>query len=52
VLDLEELLGDHLNTRVTVEMGGKHGRVVIEFANLDDLERIYRVIIGESPAGP
>jgi len=45
-LDLEELLGDHLNTRVTVDMGAKHGRVVIEFANLDDLERIYRVIIG------
>lgn len=47
VLDLEELLGDHLNTRVTVDMGGKRGRVVIEFATLDDLERIYRVIIGE-----
>jgi len=45
MLDLEELLGDHLNTRVTVDMGSKHGRVVIEFANLDDLERIYRVII-------
>jgi len=46
VLDLEELLGDHLNTRVTVDMGGKRGKVVIEFATLDDLERIYRVIIG------
>jgi len=48
VLDLEELLGDHLNTRVTVDMGGKRGRVIIEFANLDDLERIYRVMIGEA----
>ncbi|HXY44432.1 MAG TPA: ParB/RepB/Spo0J family partition protein [Acidimicrobiales bacterium] len=46
LLDLEELLGDFLNTRVTVDMGAKHGRVVIEFANLDDLERIYRLIIG------
>lgn len=45
LLDLEELLGDYLNTRVTVDMGAKHGRIVIEFANLDDLERIYRVII-------
>jgi len=52
VLDLEELLGDHLNTRVTVEMGGKRGRVVIEFATLDDLERIYRVIIGDTATGP
>ena len=47
VLDLEELLGDHLNTRVRIDMGGKHGRVLIDFATLDDLERIYRVIIGD-----
>ncbi|MGO8877377.1 MAG: ParB/RepB/Spo0J family partition protein [Acidimicrobiales bacterium] len=50
LLDLEELLGDYLNTRVSVEMGAKHGRVVIEFANLDDLERIYRVIIAGNAA--
>jgi ParB family chromosome partitioning protein len=50
LLDLEELLGDYLNTRVSVDMGAKHGRVVIDFANLDDLERIYRVIIGGSGA--
>lgn len=48
ILDLEELLGDHLNTRVTVDVGSRHGRVVIEFANLDDLERIYRLIIAGS----
>lgn len=47
VLDLEELLGDHLNTRVSIDIGGKHGRLIIEFATLDDLERIYRVIVGE-----
>lgn len=47
VHDLEELLEDHLNTRVKVDMGGKRGKLVIEFATLDDLERIYRVIIGE-----
>lgn len=46
VLDLEELLGDHLNTRVKIDIAAKRGRVLIEFANLDDLERIYRVIIG------
>jgi len=48
VHDLEELLEDRLNTRVKVDMGGKRGRLVIEFATLDDLERIYRVIIGET----
>jgi ParB family chromosome partitioning protein len=41
------MLGDYLNTRVSVDGGGKRGRVVIEFANLDDLERIYRRITGE-----
>lgn len=49
VLDLEELLGDYLNTRVRIDMGGKHGRVQIEFATLDDLERIYRLIISAQP---
>ncbi len=48
VHDLEELLEDCLNTRVKVDMGGKRGKLVIEFATLDDLERIYRVIIGET----
>jgi ParB family transcriptional regulator, chromosome partitioning protein len=47
VMELEELLADHLNTRVSVDMSGKRGRVVIEFATLEDLERIYRVMIGE-----
>lgn len=47
VLELEELLAAHLNTRVRVDMRSKRGRVVIEFATLEDLERIYRVMIGE-----
>ena len=47
VLELEGLLADHLNTRVTVELAAKHGKVVVEFANLEDLERIYRLMIGE-----
>jgi ParB family chromosome partitioning protein len=42
VLELEELLSARLNTRVSVTLSGKRGRVVVEFADLDDLERIYR----------
>ena len=42
LLELEELLSRHLDTRVSVEMGAKKGRVSIEFATLEDLERIYR----------
>jgi len=44
LLELEELLGDYLETRVRIAMGPRHGRVQIEFANLEDLERIYRAM--------
>ena len=47
VLELEELLAEYLNTRVRVEMRANRGRVTVEFANLEDLERIYRLMIGE-----
>lgn len=47
LLELEELLAGHLETRVSVQMSARRGRVVIEFADLEDLERIYRVIIGD-----
>jgi len=46
VLELEELLSTYLNTRVKVEMGAKRGRVAIEFATLEDLERIYKLMVG------
>jgi ParB family chromosome partitioning protein len=42
LLELEELLAHHLDTRVSVNMAGKRGRIQIEFADLEDLERIYR----------
>lgn len=44
ILELEELLADRLNTRVRVDMGAHRGRVVIEFATLEDLERIYKAM--------
>jgi ParB family chromosome partitioning protein len=44
LLELEELLSRHLDTRVKVDMGAKKGRVVVEFASLEDLERIYRAM--------
>lgn len=44
LLELEELLSSRLDTRVKVSMGTKRGRVVIDFASLEDLERIYRVM--------
>ncbi len=44
VLELEKLLSDRLDTTVRVKLGAKRGQIVIEYADLDDLERIYHVI--------
>lgn len=44
LLELEELLSDRLDTRVKVAMGSKRGKVTIDFATLEDLERIYRAM--------
>lgn len=51
LLELEELLADHLSTRVGVSMAGSSGRgkITIDFAGLEDLERIYRAMT-EAPA--
>ncbi|MGH9065033.1 MAG: ParB/RepB/Spo0J family partition protein [Acidimicrobiales bacterium] len=46
LLELEELLAARLDTRVTVELGASKGRVLIDFATLEDLERIYRAMVG------
>jgi ParB family transcriptional regulator, chromosome partitioning protein len=47
VLELEELLSAHLNTRVRVDLQNRKGRLIVEFATLEDLERIYRAMVGE-----
>ena len=39
-----ELLGDYLDTRVSVEMGKGKGKIVIEFAGSEDLARIVDLI--------
>jgi len=39
-------LGDALDTRVSVELGKEKGRISIEFADLEDLQRISRYIQG------
>jgi ParB family chromosome partitioning protein len=44
ILELEELLSTHLDTSVKVNIGSHKGRVVIDFASLEDLERIYRAM--------
>jgi ParB family transcriptional regulator, chromosome partitioning protein len=48
LLELEELLAEYLSTRVSVTMGANKGKVVIEFADLEDLERIYHQMTTQS----
>jgi ParB family chromosome partitioning protein len=43
--ELEEMLGDLLDTRVKIKLGaGGRGTLMVDFAGLDDLERIYRTV--------
>ncbi|MEO8162784.1 MAG: chromosome partitioning protein ParB, partial [Ilumatobacteraceae bacterium] len=48
LLELERLLAEHLGTTVNVTMSGKNGKITIHFADLDDLERMYR-LMAEGP---
>ena len=49
LVEVEEILSEQLATRVTIHMGKKRGKVVIEFGSADDLERIVSEIIGSGP---
>ncbi|HEX5997457.1 MAG TPA: ParB/RepB/Spo0J family partition protein [Jiangellales bacterium] len=42
--DLADRLSDHFETRVRVEIGRRKGRILVEFATVDDLERIVAMI--------
>lgn len=44
ILELEELLSTRLDTRVSVKLGKRRGRITIQFSGLSDLERIYHLI--------
>jgi ParB family chromosome partitioning protein len=47
--EVEEILSEQLATRVSIQMGAKRGKVVIEFGSADDLERIVSEIVGSGP---
>jgi ParB family chromosome partitioning protein len=42
--EIGDQLSDTLDTRVSVELGKKKGKIVIEFATVEDLERITKLI--------
>jgi ParB family chromosome partitioning protein len=53
--DLQARLSDYFETRVRVDLGRRKGKIVVEFASLDDLERIVEVMAPDlaegAPAG-
>ena len=46
LLEVEQILADRLDTTVRVVTRGRKGRIVVEFADLDDLERLFRLLEG------
>lgn len=49
--NLANRLSDVLDTRVKVELGQRKGKIVVEFASLDDLDRIVKAISPDWPPG-
>jgi ParB family chromosome partitioning protein len=44
--EVEEILSEQLSTRVRVTLGRRKGRIVVEFASREDLDRIVSEIVG------
>jgi ParB family chromosome partitioning protein len=44
VADLADKLSDAFDTRVRVELGRRKGKITVEFASVDDLERIVALM--------
>lgn len=49
VQDLADRLSDAFDTRVRVDLGTRKGKIVVEFASLEDLERIVGVMAPSLP---
>jgi ParB family chromosome partitioning protein len=50
--DVAERLSDSFDTRVTVSLGKRKGKIVVEFGSVDDLERIVQLMSGEQSSHP
>ena len=46
VAEAQRALADRLQTRVRVEMGKRKGKIVLDFATLDELQRLLAAIVG------
>ena len=50
--EIAEKLGDRLNTRVKISLGARKGQIVVDFATIQDLNRILDEIGQPSFSGP
>ena len=48
--EAQRRLADRLQARVRVEVGKRKGKIIIDFASLDELERLTGTMLGESAA--
>jgi ParB family chromosome partitioning protein len=48
----QQRLSEYLQTRVRVDKGRRRGKIVIDFASLEELERLLRAITGRSGGDP
>ncbi len=46
IAEAQRLLSDRLQTRVRVEQGKRKGKIVVDFATLDELDRLMEVLLG------
>jgi ParB family chromosome partitioning protein len=50
--DLAARLSDRFDTRVRVDLGRSKGKITVEFATVEDLERIVELMDPRRPARP
>ena len=47
--EVEEILSEQLATRVQITLGKRKGKIVVDFASREDLDRIVSEIVGSGP---
>jgi ParB family chromosome partitioning protein len=47
--EVEEILSEQLATRVRIRPGKRRGKIIIEFASAEDLDRIVSEVVGSGP---
>jgi ParB family chromosome partitioning protein len=46
ILEVEQTLGDRFDTKVRVDTRGRKGRIVVEYADREDLQRLFDLMTG------